>query len=79
MEAYRALPYSRILTGSTSGLDSTYTGDAAINPPVGDTYWVERSLAAVPAAGTPTNMSVTYPGATHPDRWNIALIEIRPR
>jgi hypothetical protein len=49
------------------------------NPPVGDTYWVSRTTAAVPAAGTPTTMSLTYPGATHPDRWNLAVIEIRPR
>ena len=49
------------------------------NPPVGDTYWVSRKSTPVPLAGVPTTMSVTYPGATHPDRWNFAVVEIRPQ
>jgi hypothetical protein len=48
-------------------------------PPVGDTYWVSRTTNPVPLAGVPTTMSVTYPGTTHNDRWNLALIEIRPQ
>jgi hypothetical protein len=43
----------------------------------GDTYWSQRTTNPVPLAGIPTTLSVTYPGATHPDRWNFALIEIR--
>jgi len=43
----------------------------------GDTYWSQRTTNPVPLAGVPTTLSVTYPGATHPDRWNLALIEIR--
>jgi hypothetical protein len=45
-------------------------------PPVGDTYWVQRATNAVPAAGTTVTISDTY-GASMPDRWNLALIEIR--
>ena len=44
-------------------------------PTVGDTYWVQRTNP-VPAAGTSVTISDTY-GATMPDRWNLALIEIR--
>ena len=49
------------------------------NPPVGDTYWVSRTNNPISFAGIPTTMSVTYPGATHPDRWNFAVVEIRPQ
>jgi hypothetical protein len=45
--------------------------------PNGDSYWVQRTTNAVAVAGTPTTINVTYPGATHNDRWNLALIEIR--
>jgi PASTA domain-containing protein len=45
--------------------------------PNGDSYWVQRTTNAVAVAGTPTTINVTYPGATHPDRWNLALIEVR--
>jgi hypothetical protein len=46
-------------------------------PPNGDSYWVTRTTNAVAVAGTSTTINVTYPGATHNDRWNLALIEIR--
>jgi len=45
------------------------------NPTAGDTYWVQRTNP-VPAAGTSVTISDTY-GPTMPDRWNLALIEIR--
>jgi beta-lactam-binding protein with PASTA domain/Ca2+-binding RTX toxin-like protein len=45
-------------------------------PPVGDTYWVERTANPVTAAGTAVTMKSTY-GATMPDRWNLAVVEIR--
>ena len=45
------------------------------NPTVGDTYWVQRT-GAIPAAGTSVTIRDTY-GATMPDRWNLAAIEIR--
>jgi hypothetical protein len=45
-------------------------------PPVGDTYWVQRTANPVTAAGTAVTISDTY-GASMPDRWNMALIEIR--
>jgi Ca2+-binding RTX toxin-like protein len=45
-------------------------------PAVGDTYWVQRTTAAVPAVGTAVTMRSTYP-APNTDRWNVAAIEIR--
>jgi hypothetical protein len=45
-------------------------------PTVGDTYWVQRSNTAIPAAGTNVTMSDTYT-APMTDRWNLAVIEIR--
>jgi len=44
-----------------------------------DTFWVERTTNPVALSGVPTTLNVSYPpvGTTHPDRWNIALIEIR--
>jgi hypothetical protein len=45
-------------------------------PAVGDTYWVQRTTAAVPAAGTAVTMRSTYP-PPNTDRWNVAAIEIR--
>jgi hypothetical protein len=45
-------------------------------PAVGDTYWVQSTSAPVPAVGTAVTMRTTY-GAAQPDRWNVALIEIR--
>jgi hypothetical protein len=45
------------------------------NPTVGDTYWLQRTTAALPA-GASVTISDSY-GATMPDRWNLAVIEIR--
>jgi len=45
-------------------------------PTVGDTYWVQRTGAPVTAAGTAVTIRSTY-GATMPDRWNLAVVEIR--
>ena len=45
------------------------------NPTVGDTYWTQRTNG-IPAAGTSVTIRSTY-GATMPDRWNLAAIEIR--
>jgi hypothetical protein len=45
-------------------------------PPVGDTYWVERTSSPVRVAGSAVTMRSTY-GTTMPDRWNLAVIEIR--
>jgi hypothetical protein len=44
--------------------------------PVDDTYWTQRVVPAIPAAGT----SVTF-GDTAPtgDRWNLAVVEILSR
>jgi beta-lactam-binding protein with PASTA domain/Ca2+-binding RTX toxin-like protein len=44
-----------------------------------DTFWVVRTTNPVSLAGVPTTLSVTYPGTTHNDRWNFALIEIRAK
>jgi hypothetical protein len=44
-------------------------------PTQGDTYWVQRTNI-VPAAGTSVTIRDTY-GATMPDRWNLAVVEIR--
>jgi hypothetical protein len=46
------------------------------NPTVGDSYWVQRTNVTVAASGTVVTMSDTY-GATMPDVWNLAVIEIR--
>jgi heme peroxidase/PASTA domain-containing protein/hemolysin type calcium-binding protein len=54
------------------------TGQTIVNqfrPTVGDTYWVQRTNA-VGAAGTSVTINDSY-GTTMPDRWNLALIEIR--
>ena len=45
-------------------------------PIVGDTYWTQRTTNPVAAAGTSVTISDTY-GVAMPDRWNLALIEIR--
>ncbi|HMC69149.1 MAG TPA: PASTA domain-containing protein, partial [Mycobacteriales bacterium] len=45
------------------------------NPTVGDTYWSQRT-GVIPAAGTSITIRDSY-GATMPDRWNLAAIEIR--
>jgi hypothetical protein len=42
---------------------------------VGDTYWVQRTNS-IPASGTRITITDTY-GTTMPDRWNLAVIEIR--
>jgi RHS repeat-associated protein len=41
---------------------------------VGDTYWVQTTTAATPAAGTPVTISDTSPTA---DPYNMVLVEIR--
>jgi beta-lactam-binding protein with PASTA domain len=46
------------------------------NPLVGDTYWVQRTTTPVALPGSNITISDTY-GAVMPDRWNLALIEIR--
>lgn len=45
-------------------------------PAVGDTYWTQRTSTALAAVG-PVTISTTYAGATMPDRWNLALLEIK--
>ncbi len=47
------------------------------NGTVGDTYWSQRTAANVATPGTVT-VSATY-GATMPDIWNLAVVEIRQR
>jgi hypothetical protein len=42
-------------------------------PPVGDTYWVQRSAAVTPLAGTTVTMNATAPTA---DRYNLSICEI---
>jgi hypothetical protein len=44
----------------------------------GDTYWSQRTAAGVPAAGTGVVINAIY-GATMPDLWNLAAVEIRQR
>ncbi len=61
----------------TAGAGQTIVSQFA--PSVGDTYWVSRTTNPVTASGTPTTVSVTYPGTTHNDRWNLALVEIRQK
>jgi cell migration-inducing and hyaluronan-binding protein len=41
--------------------------------PVGDTYWVQRSAATAPAAGTAVTLSDTAPSG---DMWDFAAIEV---
>jgi beta-lactam-binding protein with PASTA domain/Ca2+-binding RTX toxin-like protein len=55
-----------------------FTGQVMVNqfnPTQGDTYWVQRTNS-IPAAGTRITINDTY-GTTMPDRWNLAVIEIR--
>ena len=55
-----------------------FTGQVMVNqfnPTVGDTYWVQRTNS-IPASGTRITITDTY-GTTMPDRWNLAVIEIR--
>ena len=42
-----------------------------------NTFWVQRTTAGVPTAGTAVTMTSTYTPASFPDRWNVAVIEIR--
>jgi hypothetical protein len=44
-------------------------------PPVGDTYWVQRTINPTPLAGTTVTINDTAPTA---DRSNLTLCEIRP-
>ena len=46
------------------------------NPTSGDTYWVQRLTAPVLTPGFVT-LTDTYTPAAMPDRWDLALIEIR--
>ena len=46
------------------------------NTPNGDTYWLQRTSPPVAAAGTSVTIGDSY-GTLMPDRWNLALIEIR--
>src|SRR3954470_14659715 len=41
-----------------------------------DTYWAQRANAAVPLAGVPSTLRATGTGT---DRWNFAVVEIRPK
>jgi hypothetical protein len=41
-----------------------------------DTYWSQRANAAVPLAGVPSTLRAT---GTSTDRWNFAVVEIRPQ
>jgi hypothetical protein len=41
-----------------------------------DTYWAQRANAAVPLAGVPSTLRATGTGT---DRWNFAVVEIRPQ
>jgi hypothetical protein len=43
-------------------------------PPVGDTYWVQRTTNAVPASGTSVTINATAPTG---DRYNLTIVEIR--
>jgi hypothetical protein len=43
-------------------------------PPVGDTYWVQRTTNAVPASGTSVTINDTAPTG---DRYNLTIVEIR--
>lgn len=43
-------------------------------PPVGDTYWLQRTTNATPLAGTSVTISDTAPTG---DRYNLAICEIR--
>jgi len=42
--------------------------------PLGDTYWMQRSSAITPAAGTTVTINDTSPTT---DRYNLAIVEIR--
>jgi hypothetical protein len=44
-------------------------------PPAGDTYWLQRLTAQTPVSGTNVTVNDTAPTS---DRWDLALIEIRP-
>jgi hypothetical protein len=44
-------------------------------PPVGDTYWVQRTINPTPLAGTSVTINDTAPIG---DRYNLTLCEIRP-
>ncbi len=46
-----------------------------VDTSVGDTFWVQARIAAVPAAGTAITLSDTAPTN---DRWNFAIVEIVP-
>jgi len=54
-------------------------GQVMVNPfntPNGDTYWVQRTSPPVAAAGTSVTMRDSY-ATLMPDRWNLAVVEIR--
>ena len=42
--------------------------------PLGDTYWMQRSSAITPTAGTTVTINDTNPTT---DRYNLAIVEIR--
>jgi hypothetical protein len=42
---------------------------------VGDTYWVQRTTAATPVAGTAVTINDTAPTG---DRWNLTIVEVLP-
>jgi hypothetical protein len=48
----------------------------SFNTPNGDTYWVQRTSPPVAAAGTSVTMRDSY-ATLMPDRWNLAVVEIR--
>ena len=43
--------------------------------PSGDTYWLQRTNAQTPAAGTAVTINDTAPTA---DKWDLALVEVLP-
>jgi len=44
----------------------------------GDTFWVQRSAAALAATGTLTFTATTAAQAAPGDRWNFAIVELKP-
>jgi len=44
----------------------------------GDTFWVQRSAAALAATGTVTFTATTAAQAAPGDRWNFAIVELKP-
>lgn len=58
-------------TGRTAGAGQTVVDQYLA--PVGDTYWVQRTSATTPAAGTAVTLNDTAPTG---DMWDLAAIEV---